>query len=146
MAQSKHLSTLLEFYADFTMEKLKYLPDIYDAAVTFEDPIERVEGIEALSQYFAHGMGNAQSCSFVFEQVIEAENKAFLTWTMHLAHSAIKGGKPFSVPGASLIEFDSNTGLVRNHRDYYDLGDMVYQHLPIIGFLIQQVRKRLEHK
>ncbi|HBN88343.1 MAG TPA: nuclear transport factor 2 family protein, partial [Rheinheimera sp.] len=33
--------------------------------------------------------------------------------------------------------------LITYHRDYYDLTEMVYQHLPIIGWLTAKVKQRM---
>ncbi len=29
------------------------------------------------------------------------------------------------------------------HKDYYDLGEMVYEHVPILGFVIKKIKGKL---
>jgi hypothetical protein len=29
------------------------------------------------------------------------------------------------------------------HKDYYDLGEMVYEHVPLLGFVIKKIKGRL---
>src|SRR5690554_806568 len=101
MAQSKHVQRLQDFYAHFSLDKLAQLGEIYAPSIQFEDPIEKIEGIKELSDYFRHGLGNAQSCSFHFEHVLEGTESTFLVWTMELSHTAINKGKMIRVPGTS---------------------------------------------
>ena len=29
------------------------------------------------------------------------------------------------------------------HKDYYDLGEMVYEHIPLLGSIIKMIKRRL---
>ena len=48
-----------------------------------------------------------------------------------------------------LITVDGNTQLtvkddiIVYHKDYYDLGEMVYEHIPLLGFFVKKIKKRL---
>ncbi len=36
------------------------------------------------------------------------------------------------------------TGIEKDlHKDYYDLGEMVYEHVPILGFIIRKIKGKL---
>jgi len=45
--------------------------------------------------------------------------------------------------GISVIRFDEED-LVVYHRDYFDVGAMVYEHVPVVRFFVRQVKKRLQ--
>ena len=57
---------------------------------------------------------------------------------MRLQHKKIGKNQPIELDGASFIEFHNNK--VCYHRDYYDLGALVYEHIPILGSVIKKVR------
>jgi steroid delta-isomerase len=55
----------------------------------------------------------------------------------------LNGGKEYVVPGFSQLKFEAN-GLVSEHRDYVDLGDMVYERIPIQGIIISTLKKLMK--
>ena len=44
------------------------------------------------------------------------------------------------VPGVSLLRLDKK---IIEHHDYYDLGAMVYEHIPLFGGVVKGVKKRI---
>lgn len=145
MAYSKQLEQLKSFYADMHSNDFSAIDTLYHPNIVFKDAVQEVHGREPLKAYFTHGLGNAEQCLFHFEQVSQSGNNAFLVWEMRLKHPSIGGGKEIIVPGASWVQFDADSGLITLHRDFCDLGAMVYEHLPVIGFLVRKVRRHLEH-
>lgn len=145
MAYSKQLEQLQNFYADMHTNDFSAIDTLYHRDIVFKDAVQKVEGCDALKAYFTHGLGKAEQCLFNFEQVSQTGNNAFLVWEMRLKHPSIGGGKEIIVPGATWVQFDDDTGLINLHRDFCDLGAMVYEHLPVIGFLVRKVRQHLEY-
>lgn len=47
-----------------------------------------------------------------------------------------------TVEGATRLEFDE-TGKVCLHRDYFDLGAMLYEQLPLLGAVVRTIKGRL---
>ena len=60
---------------------------------------------------------------------------------MTYSHKQLNSGKPITVEGHSFIMGDDSK--VTYHRDYVDLGQMLYEHIPVLGRLIQWVKKRM---
>ncbi|RUO44015.1 nuclear transport factor 2 family protein [Aliidiomarina taiwanensis] len=144
MGFSKQIDQVKAFYADMHASDFAVIDSLYAPDIVFKDAVQQVIGRSALKAYFHHGLGNAKRCSFHFEHVSVAANNAFLVWEMHLQHPSIGGGKDIYVPGASWLQFDPDTGLIKLHKDFCDLGGMVYEHLPVIGYLVRKVRSHLE--
>ncbi|RUO22303.1 nuclear transport factor 2 family protein [Aliidiomarina iranensis] len=138
------IANLQAMYSDFNKEAVGNVDSIYHKEISFRDPILQVNGIDELKRYFNHGIANATLCHFAFDSQVVTENTAFLTWQMRLQHQKLAGGKEIVVPGCTHIEFSDEDNLVRHHVDYYDVGAMIYEHIPIIGFLVGKVRERLE--
>ena len=60
---------------------------------------------------------------------------------MHYSHPRIRRGAALVLEGTSLLQHDSEK--VSYQQDYYDLGAMLYEHLPMMGPAIRLLKKRL---
>ena len=52
----------------------------------------------------------------------------------------LASGKTISVEGHSKLVFKE--GKIINHRDYFNVGEMLYKHIPILGGVINYIDKR----
>ncbi|RUO38437.1 nuclear transport factor 2 family protein [Aliidiomarina shirensis] len=138
------VADLQAMYSDFNKDSVAKADSIYHAEISFRDPILQVNGIDDLQRYFNHGIANATSCHFAFDTQVVNRERAFLTWQMRLQHEKLAGGREIVVPGCTHLEFADDENSVRHHVDYYDVGAMVYEHVPVIGYLVNKVRQRLE--
>lgn len=50
---------------------------------------------------------------------------------MHWSHPRIARGAVRQLPGCSVV--DMRDDRIVRQRDYYDAGEMIYEHLPILG-------------
>ena len=66
----------------------------------------------------------------------------WLGWTMTFSHPRLRGGAPVTVEGATRLAFDEE-GKVCLHRDYFDLGAMLYEQLPLLGAVVRTLKGRL---
>ena len=131
------LMRLFNRYPDVTAEELAR---VYANSVVFEDPVVRLTGLDKVSNYFRKMYRGVISCEFNYRDVVACEQQAAISWTMNLRHQALKHGKPVVVRGCSVIRFDSK---VYYHRDYFDMAEMVYANVPLLGWAIRQLRNRL---
>ena len=134
------ISEFCRFYRDLDQNPLTKLKDIYSADIVFCDPVHRIQGIDSFIRYFEELMQQVKRCSFDIKQINETETTAFVRWEMHLQHPRLKGGEEIIVAGVSYLEFDEK---ITYHQDYFDLGAMLYEHLPIMGRLIQYIKSGL---
>lgn len=132
-------------YLRFDKKILKSLAEIYSDDIQFRDPLHAVNGLKNLTDYFAGMIDDLIECRFEFHHSMEmtARGEAILFWTMHYRHNKLAGGK--------LLELTGNTHLLFNdkvyyHRDYFDAGSMLYEHIPVMGFAIRQIKKKVGAK
>jgi hypothetical protein len=59
---------------------------------------------------------------------------------MHYRHPKIKAGTPQILNGATLIKYEDK---VNYHEDFYDMGAMIYQHIPLLGFVVKTLNAHL---
>lgn len=128
-------------FAALDARNLARLGELYSDDVLFRDPLHEVRGLPALQRYFAEMYANVGRLDFDFhgfDQVCDGEG--YLRWTMHFRHPRLRGGAPISVDGCShLLWWDK----VYQHRDYFDAGAMLYEHLPLMGGVIAWLKRRL---
>jgi hypothetical protein len=125
-------------------DNLEILKDFYAKDLVFEDPLGRIEGLQAMKTYYALMYENVTEIKFDFFKSIQEGNEFFFRWTMTLNSTKLNGGNDISVEGGSMIFFNDE-GLVTYHRDFFDMGEMIYEHIPLLKNLIKAVKKRFEH-
>jgi len=130
-------------FNEYNGKNQEILDELYHPKVVFEDPITRVEGLDSLKKYYQHAYANVKSIRFDFINMIEAENTFTCEWDMHLQAKMLNFGKEIVVKGVSILIFDEKTSKIIRHRDYLDLGEMVYEQIPGIGSVIKILKKQL---
>jgi hypothetical protein len=60
---------------------------------------------------------------------------------MSYQHPKLNSGKLIAVQGASRLEFKQ--GKVISHRDYFDGGALLYEHIPLLNRVIFFLKNRL---
>ncbi|TDO10491.1 MULTISPECIES: nuclear transport factor 2 family protein [Halomonas] len=118
------------------------LYDVYTEDVEFIDPLHHIRGREALKAYFATLYDNVTSCRFTFHETLRQHDTAFVTWTMHLVHPRLNGARQVDVEGCSHLCI-AQDGRVARHRDYFDVGALLYERLPLLGSAIRLVKRQL---
>ncbi len=134
------LRNLRSVYINFDQKVINRLPEIYSSDIQFRDPFHAINGLDNLTIYFQGMMKDLNECRFEFHHSVETDIEAVLFWTMHYSHRSIAGGKQLSLKGNSHLKFDDR---VFFHRDYFDAGEMLYEHLPLVGGVIRHVKRRL---
>lgn len=120
---------------------LELLASLYHPDVEFIDPLHRHQGLPQLLAYFTKLYANVRSIRFEFDAQLLDGDQGLMTWTMIFSHPKLKKGQAIQVAGASHLRFAGDKVIV--HRDYFDAGAMLYQHLPLIGRVIHWLKKRM---
>jgi len=130
-----------EAYQAFGSENIADVESLYTTDIYFEDPSHAIQGKPSLMRYFSNQFKNLDKCSFKFHSTIANETDIFMTWTMFLNHPKLRGGETIRVEGTSYLR--TRHGKIYYHRDYFDMGAMLYEHLPLIGRIIQRIKLSL---
>lgn len=138
-----NMENFTAIYQRFDSNTLLRLPWVYSPDIVFKDPIHELQGIEALKNYFARFCNADTQCSFVFLNQLVTDEQAFIQWQMHYRHASLQQGKILTLNGGSLIKFNSH---IYYHEDFYDMGAMIYQHLPLLGWAVKKINARLAGK
>lgn len=142
MAEPAVLEAFCAFFNKLDNTCTKKLYEVYTEEAVFSDPLHRIEGRDALERYFANMYEQVKQCQFTYHTKQLQDNQAFVTWTMEFIHPRLSSGKPVRVEGCSALTF-ADDGRVQRHRDYFDAGAMLYEHIPLMGSVIHWLKKRL---
>lgn len=123
-------------------DRLDVLDGFYDPNVVLEDPLGSHQGIEATKKYYKKMYTNVQDIEFVPKEIISSGNKHVFVWQMRLRAKELNAGDWVVVEGNSVILFNDNN-LVSYHRDYFDMGAFIYRHIPVVGWLLEQINDKL---
>ena len=72
--------------------------------------------------------------------MIAEENEAAIYWNMSYQHPRLNGGKIVNVQGSSHLKGCDDKVIF--HRDYIDLGAMLYEQVPLLGRIIRFLKRR----
>jgi limonene-1,2-epoxide hydrolase len=135
-------SRLVEAYqrlgeGDSALIEALYADDIY-----FEDPTQGTQGKAALMMHIDRTFSNISNFSFKSHRMLTSDNDVFISWTQIFNHKKLARGKTLRVEGATYLK--TRNGKIYYQRDYFDLGAVVYENLPILGPIIKLLRSRLK--
>lgn len=140
--KEKCMEKFFEVYQHLNSNNLDTLGEIYSDEIVFIDPAHTLNGLTQLRKYFEKLYSGLESIHFDFIDHQQQGDVVYVQWCMIMRHSRLRRGRPVSVEGVSRLEFDTKQK-VKLHRDYFDLGEMLYENLPLIGRVILSIKKRL---
>lgn len=132
-----------QYYLGFNQEAIAKLDQIYTSDIVFIDPIHEIKGLDNVKQYFSEMCGNLSHCQFSFHGETIADDSAWFKWVMEYRHPRLKSGKLMSLTGATYIRYDSIDSKIKAHEDFYDMGSMIYEHIPLLGGAVGLLKQRL---
>lgn len=127
-------------YRNASKVSLDDLQQVYSPQIVFTDPLHRIEGIVKLGEYFDRMYSNVYSCKFDYLEEITGDGCASIKWDMRLRHPKLNGSREVVVRGATFVEFDE---LIFKHEDIFDVGALLYENVPLLGFPVKYLKNRL---
>ncbi|MCG6889730.1 MAG: nuclear transport factor 2 family protein [Gammaproteobacteria bacterium] len=118
---------------------LSQLRDIYAEQILFKDPVHEIRGLVELEDYFTSLCADLSDCRFEYLDEMVSDRAAYVKWMMHFKHPRL-GNRLISVRGVSHLKLGDK---IEYHEDFYDMGAMLYEQLPLIGNVTRWLRLRL---
>ncbi len=139
--QREFLQRFATAFASLNADNLERLGQLYSDDVHFQDPLHEINGLAAMHAYFKELYANVQELHFQFYGFDQLYPGAgYLRWKMTYRHPRLKGGQTIEVDGCSHLLWRDK---VYAHRDYFDAGALLYEHLPLMGRVIHWLKGRL---
>jgi hypothetical protein len=139
-AKTVDIEQFKTLYQSFNTKTLEQLPLLYCESILFKDPVHQITGLAMLKRYFEIFYNPKHPVAFTFTNQLITEDQAFFQWQMHYSHAKLNSGAPLRLNGGTLIKF---THLIHYHEDFYDMGAMIYQHVPVLGWAIKTINQRI---
>lgn len=136
-----NLETIYKFKKYFSnMKSGDYtsLDEIYAESIGFVDPIHKIHGLTNLKEYFQKLDNNVAQGSFLFIDESVIENKAYLSWELSLSLKSPK--KIVKAAGISVLTIEEK---IIEQRDYFDAGELFYENVPILGYVIRMLKRKI---
>lgn len=106
-------------------DAVETLRALYDPALVFQDPIQRLEGVDAFLDMNRHLLRRMKKLSWEILSMAGNDEEAFLEWKMLCAP---KLGPAVEVAGVTRVR--AKDGKIVDHRDYWDVGELLASALP----------------
>jgi hypothetical protein len=139
---SDFLHGFAQAFTGLNKDNLERLEQLYSRDALFCDPLHEVHGLANIRRYFAQMYANVSELHFdfyAFDQI--SEGQGYLRWTMSYRHPRLAAGQLIRVEGCSHLLWSE--AKVYRHRDYFDAGALLYEHLPVLGRVIGWLKRRL---
>ncbi|MBU6375646.1 MAG: nuclear transport factor 2 family protein [Bdellovibrionales bacterium] len=131
-----------EFFNGLNKDTMDLVDRFYAVDTHFLDPVVDLRGREAVRKYYENLYRNVESIRFEFSGMVQQGDDQVAFWTMVLRAKGLNGGKEVRVIGNSHFRFEPSTRLAVYHRDYFDMGEFIYERLPVLGGLIRYIKSR----
>ena len=138
---SEFLRSFAREFCGLNKDNLYRLGELYSDDIHFTDPLHEVQGLAQLRDYFSELYAKVSDLRFDFHGFDQArEGEGYLRWVMSYRHPRLANGREIRVGGCSHLLWRDK---VYRHRDYFDAGALLYEHLPILGRVIAWLKRRM---
>lgn len=139
---SRPLDHFKTVFNQLSRDNLGLLEEIYTPDVQFRDPVHALEGLPALREYYGRLYEGVLSCRFEFDAELIEGQQGMLVWLMRFQHARFRPRETLELRGVSHLKF-LDDGRVSHHRDYFDMGEFIYERVPVLGGIIRAIKHRL---
>ena len=142
MIKKNNIKKYVKLFKSLNMENLNKFDELLDKNIYFEDPFNKVYGIENFKRIFSNTLNKLDNVEFKVLNIISKNNIYIIKWEMiYFAFN-----KNNSIFGLSEVTLGINKKIV-SHVDYWDSYNNFYTKIPIFGlvfrFVLGLVRKRI---
>ena len=142
MIKKNNIDNYIKLFESLNLENLNKFDKLLDANIYFEDPFNKVYGIENFKRIFSNTLNKLDNVKFKVINIISKNNIYIIKWEMiYFAFN-----KNNSIIGLSEVTISANKKII-SHVDYWDSYNNFYIKIPVIGmlfkFVLNLVRKRI---
>ncbi len=130
-----------KFYENLSLSSVDDLSSIYHPDIVFEDPVSKHKGLVEVESYFLNLLENTSRCDCKIQAIMGQAPQFSITWQMTYAHPKLNSGNEIKVDGITHIQTKDDRIIM--HRDYFDLGQMIYEQLPILRNVVKSIKNRM---
>ena len=142
MKKKNKIENYVKLFESLNLKNLNKFDKLLDKNIYFEDPFNKVYGIENFKRIFFNTLNKLDNVEFKVLNIISKNNIYIIKWEMiYFAFN-----KTNSIFGLSEVTISENNKIV-SHIDYWDSYNNFYTKIPFLGlifkFVLSLVRKRI---
>ena len=139
----KIIQAFERFYDQLDERSLeKNLTAAYAENLYFNDTVTTIHERKNLLTYMRHTQQQLKGIQFEVLSIQQQGRDAFVRWNMHTQFSVLGQDKNVQSIGISHLRFNAENKIIL-HQDYWDSMQGFYQHLPVIGGVLQWIKSKL---
>ena len=141
MKKKNNIDNYVKLFKSLNLENLNKFDKLLDENIYFEDPFNKVYGIENFKKIFSNTLKKLDNVEFKVLNIISKKNIYIIKWEMIF----FAFNKNNSIFGLSEITVDKNKKII-SHIDYWDSYNNFYTKIPIFGIIFQFILKLVRKK
>lgn len=127
-------------------EKIREIcPQLYAENAYFSDTLVILHGEPAIQAHFLRTAQAMTAYEASVDDVAFSGNDYYVRWTMKFRSPRFAGGEEICSTGVSQIRFN-DAGKISFHQDFWDSGQHVYGHLPVVSPMIHFIQKQIQNQ
>ena len=130
------------YFEAMSPETLGGLRALAAPGLHFRDPFNDLVGADAVIRSLELGYEHAADMRFEFLDEAWSDRTCYYRWRFFFRPRRFSGGRLWTIDGMSEVRFDA-AGLAVEHLDHWDAASQFYARLPVLGRLIELVRRRV---
>lgn len=116
--------------------------EVYAEGVFFNDTLKTVRGVDQVEEYLAASAEAIDKGTVEFEDVVAADGNYYFRWVMTLRFKRFARGEDKRSVGMTHVRFDA-AGKVVLHQDFWDSTGGLFEHVPVLGWMLRRAKKGL---
>ena len=137
------LGRFADFFADLSPENVRErIASTYAESLYFNDTLKTLRTRDALEEYMLETAAAVTSTHVQIQDVGVSDGGYYVRWVMEIRFKKLASGRPTRSVGVSHLRFDQS-GRIILHQDHWDSAAGLYQHVPVLGWMIRKLKERL---
>lgn len=133
------IDEIKNFYLDINNLQVDNISRLYHSDCVYQDPFTRTTGLEAFHSYLSARSNRLNNARIEFLDQTLSNGHIYLKWNLYVASNK-PDHAPIMARGMSQILYNNK---IYYHEDLYNLNELIFDHVPILGFATRLVRKNL---
>ena len=142
MKKKNKIDKYIKLFESLNLENLHKFDKLLDENIYFEDPFNKVYGIQNFKRIFSNTLNKLDNVEFKVLNIISKNNIYIIKWEMIF----FAFNKNNSICGLSEVTLSKNKKII-SHVDYWDSYNNFFIKIPILGsmfkFILSLIRKRI---
>ena len=120
----------------------KAASELYSENIHFSDALILTKDKQVIVKHFSDLEAAGSKVKVTMHQRILSGNDIFLVWSMEARFTPIRKEMISDSLGVTHLRFDRN-GKVILHQDFWDSTEGFFRHIPVLGSVVNSVRRRV---